>query len=72
MRLTLWACLLCLLALASARNSEPVVTYVTGLYDIGRGKLKSWGRPFDYYLNFFKVLLSTPHNLVVYGEKDLE
>ena len=68
--------LLVLLALCSfgsvhARLDHASTTYVTALYDLGRGNLKRQGRSFEYYLDNFKYVLATTANLVVYGEDSL-
>lgn len=49
------------------------ITFVTGLWDIGRGNLdKAWSRGFDTYLEQFEKLLKMPYNLIVYGDSQLE
>ena len=61
-----------LVAVISARKTGPVQTYVTALYDIGRGNVANQKRSFAYYLDNFKIVLDTPHNLIVYGDKSLK
>jgi hypothetical protein len=52
-------------------------TFVTGLWDIGRGSLENttsnydWGRSFEKYTSQLESLLSTGLNIVVYGDKPL-
>lgn len=48
------------------------VTFVTGLWDMGRGNLKTFNRSFDHYLKCFEELLSLNINLVVFVPEDLE
>jgi len=50
------------------------ITLVTGLWDIKRSGLsEGWGRDFnEHYIVKFKELLNTPHNLIVFGNKELE
>ena len=43
------------------------VTFVTGLWDMGRGNLDSFKRSFDNYLENFKLLLSLDINLVIFA-----
>jgi len=48
------------------------VTIVTGLFDIGRDSLnKSFRRPFSYYVENFKKLLSIDYPMVVFGDEEL-
>jgi hypothetical protein len=48
-------------------------TVVTGLWNIKRdGLSEGWSRPFQHYLDKFEELLKVPHNLIVYGEQELE
>lgn len=54
-------------------ESKPIITLVTGLWDLGRGELKEgWSRSYDHYLSRFEELLRVEHNLIIYGDKDLE
>ncbi len=49
------------------------ITVVTGLWNIKRGELvEGWSRSFEHYLEKFNELLDLPHNLIVFGEKELE
>lgn len=50
------------------------ITLVTGLWDIKRDELsEGWSRPYnEHYITKFKQLLKTPHNLIVFGDKELE
>lgn len=49
------------------------ITIVTGLWDIKRGELKEgWARSFDHYLEKFNQFLELPHNLIIFGDKELE
>lgn len=49
------------------------VTIVTGLWDINRVELDGrWSRSYEYYLGKFKKLLEMPHNMIIFGEKELE
>lgn len=43
------------------------VTFVTGLWDMGRGNLESFKRSFDNYLENFERLLSLDINLVIFA-----
>lgn len=63
--------LLLLFHLTSARPTNASVTYVTCLYDVGRGNMIHRRRTWDDYLKFFGNLLKTSANLVVYGEADI-
>lgn len=74
MRSKIWAVvlLLVLAGLGIGRPSKPVITYVTCLYDIGRGNIQQYKRSFQYYLDFFAKLLKTPTNLIIYGEASLK
>ena len=48
------------------------VTFVTGLWNIGRDDLNSFKRSFDNYLSCFEILLSLDINLVVYVPEELK
>lgn len=49
------------------------LTFVTGLWDLGRGDLtEGWSRSYSHYLNKFKELLQIPDNLIIFGDSDLE
>lgn len=50
------------------------ITFVTGLWDIGRGSLEQgWSRSFDkHYLNKFSDLLKIDANLIIFGDTELE
>ena len=54
------------------RLRPPVITFVTALYDIGRGQASYFARPFEQYLHFFEQVLHTRNNLIVYGDKSLK
>lgn len=48
-------------------------TIVTGLWDIGRDKLKEgWSRGYSHYLNKLEELLKADFNLIIFGDDDLE
>jgi hypothetical protein len=48
------------------------ITFVTGLWDIGRGNLdEGWSRSFEHYLDKFKELLKVEENLIIYGDEEL-
>lgn len=50
-----------------------MVTFVTGLWDIGRDGLKAdWARSYQHYLDKFSSLLSTDANFIIFGEEELE
>jgi len=50
-----------------------MITLVTGLWDIGRGDLsEGWSRSYQHYLNKFEDLLKVDHNLIIFGDKELE
>jgi hypothetical protein len=51
--LKLWTFSFLVLAALASHNRRPVYTHVTFLYDIKRGELKDFRRPFEYYLGFF-------------------
>ena len=53
------------------RLRSPVITYVTALYDIGRGQMYAFSRPFEFYLSLFDELLHTRNNIIVYGDRSL-
>lgn len=48
------------------------VTFVTGLWNIGRDDLEAFKRPFDNYLICFDLLLGLDINLVVYVPDELK
>lgn len=49
------------------------ITLVTGLWDIGRDSLEDgWSRSFDHYLENFKKYLQIPHNLIIFGDSNLQ
>jgi len=46
---------------------------VTGLWDVGRGELNSkFKRTFEYYLDYFSLVLKTDANLIVFGDTSLK
>ena len=47
-------------------------TIVTGLWDLGRGDLKDFGRKFDHYLETFEKLLKLDFNMCIFVPKELE
>jgi len=50
------------------QNHDPVVTVVTGMFNIGRGDLKTKKRrSFTYYLKEFSKLLKTDTNMVIFA-----
>ena len=54
-------------------KNDKKITLVTGLWDIGRSELSNqWSRNFEHYLEKFKELLTTPINLIIYGDDELE
>ena len=55
-------------------NSDKAITFVTGLWDLGRECLEeSWARSYgDHYLKKFEELLTLKHNLIIFGNPDLE
>jgi hypothetical protein len=49
------------------------ITFVTGLWNLGRDKLSSgWSRSFQHYLDKFDQLLKIENNLIIFGDKELE
>jgi FkbM family methyltransferase len=55
------------------KSDESIPTFVTGLWDIGRGELtENWSRNFDHYLNKFKELLNLDINLIIFGNEKLK
>lgn len=55
------------------RLPDSSITIVTGLWDINRGELsEGWSRSYDHYLSKFEELLALPHNLIVFGEEELQ
>lgn len=65
--------LILLLAIVCRHNGRPVYTQVSFLYDIKRGELENWGkRTLEYYLSYFRQLLQTDLNLIVFGDSRLE
>jgi hypothetical protein len=54
------------------------ITFVTGLWDIGRGNLDNtssnhdWKRSLDKYKNELEVLFKTGLNIIVFGDSDLK
>jgi O-methyltransferase len=54
-------------------SEKPVVTLVTGLWNLGRDKLKEgWSRSFEHYLSKFEELLKVEHNLIIFGDTELQ
>lgn len=51
--------------------SKDNFTLVTGLWDLGRGELKDFGRSFDHYLECFGNLLSLDCNMIIWAPKEL-
>jgi O-methyltransferase len=48
-------------------------TIVTGLWDIGRDKLKEgWSRGYSHYLEKFEELLKSDFNMIIFGDENLE
>ena len=48
-------------------------TIVTGLWDIGRDKLKDgWSRGYSHYLTKLEELLKADFNLIIFGDEELE
>lgn len=65
--------LLLIFAALASKGNRPVSTIVTGLWDIKRINLKGeYNRPFNVYLEHFKVLLGTETNLIIFGSKELK
>jgi hypothetical protein len=61
------------IAVKSTGNRKPVMTFVTGLWNVGRDNLGSkFARSFDYYLAFYKELLQTDANLIAFGDEQLK
>jgi hypothetical protein len=55
------------------KNNLASITFVTGLWDIGRDDLnEGWGRSFKHYLEKFEELLKIPYNLIIFGDEKLE
>jgi len=56
------------------KQPNEILTLVTGLWDLNReGLSESWKRPFnEHYIARFKELLKTTHNLIIFGDKELE
>jgi len=53
--------------------SKSKFTIVTGLWDIGRDKLKEgWSRGYSHYLNKLEELLKADFNLIIFGDEELE
>jgi hypothetical protein len=49
------------------------ITLVTGLWNIKRDSLsEGWSRPFSHYLEKFDSLLKINHNMIIFGDKELE
>ena len=46
-------------------------TLVTGLWDLGRGDLKDFGRPFDQYMENFSNLMTLDCNMIIWIPKEL-
>jgi len=46
-------------------------TLVTGLWDLGRDRLKDFGRSFDHYQDRFSELLSLDMNMVIFVPKEM-
>lgn len=66
-----WGVVWLLVAVCAGTASR---TYVTGLWDLKRGELESrdFKRSFQTYLDYFKTLLQTHDNLIVFGEPQLQ
>ena len=49
------------------------ITLVTGIWDIGRGKLtEGWSRPYQHYLDKFEQLLKCDENMIIFGDEELQ
>ena len=49
------------------------ITFVTGLWDIGRGELtEGWSRNYESYLMKLDQLLKIEENLIIFGDSELE
>jgi FkbM family methyltransferase len=60
------------LRLAPAKKAI-VVTFVTGLWNIGREKLdEGWSRKYENYLDAFAKLLPIETNMIIFGDSELE
>ncbi|KAL5014102.1 hypothetical protein ScPMuIL_008372 [Solemya velum] len=58
---------------AIANKETSSTTLVTALYDIGRGSWKLSPRSYGQYLEYFKRILSTNENMVIFvDEKDMD
>jgi hypothetical protein len=54
-------------------SREPVVTLVSGLWDLKRDGLKSvYSRGFDFYLGYLSQLLPTETNLIMFGDSEMK
>ncbi len=51
----------------SRSNQDLRATLVTGLWDISRGDMVIFKRPFEYYLKFFKDILQIKDNVIIFG-----
>jgi hypothetical protein len=60
--------------LKNSKSKNEILTLVTGLWDLNRDSLsEGWARPFEeHYIRKFRELLKTPHNLIIYGDRNLE
>ena len=54
-------------------NPNNDVTFVTGLWDIGRNNLKQgWNRSYEHYLEKLDQLLKIENNLIIFGDENLK
>ena len=57
----------------SIDETNSVVTFVTGLWNIKRDSLADgWSRSYEHYLTKFSELLNADVNLIIYGDESLE
>ncbi len=57
--------------ITSYKGNEPIVTLVSGFWDIKRGDIVAFNRPISYYLKYFEDLLKTNMRMIIFGDKQL-
>jgi len=57
---------------ASHKGNKPIVTLVTGFWDIIQEDVPSSSHPVSFYLRNFEKQLETTSNFIIFGDKQLE
>lgn len=55
------------------RGNKPIVTLITGYWNIGRGEIDpAFRRTNENYLKLFEKHLQTPSNMIIFGDQTLK